>query len=77
MLKIYGYIDPVLFLKDSLDLKREINSNFSLRSWAQSLGMKSHGPLHVMISGQRSIAKKHIPLKIKSDGSKKPYFLFR
>lgn len=66
MLKIYDYLDPSSFLKDALEAKKTLNPNFSLRSWAHSLGMKSHGPLHAMLAGQRSIPKKYIPLFIQS-----------
>jgi len=65
------YLDPAAFLKDALDEKRKNNPNFSLRAWAQRLGMKSHGPLHAMLSSQRNIPKKYIPLLIKSLGLEK------
>lgn len=66
MLAIYEYIDPAEYLTDALEEKKEKNPAFSLRSWAQQLGMKSHGPLHAMLKGQRNIPKKYIPLIIKS-----------
>jgi uncharacterized protein (TIGR02147 family) len=66
MLPIYEYIDPAKYLTDALEDKKEKNPYFSLRSWAQQLGMKSHGPLHAMLKGQRNIPKKYIPLIIKS-----------
>ncbi len=53
-------------MTDALEEKKEKNPYFSLRSWAQTLGMKSHGPLHAMLKGQRNIPKKYIPLIIKS-----------
>lgn len=59
-------MSPSEFLKDALDEKKKRNPSFSLRSWANSLGMKSHGPLHAMLAGQRSIPKKYIPLFIQS-----------
>lgn len=66
MISVFHYLDPATFLADSLEEKRLKNPSFSLRSWAIALGMKSHGPLHAMIKGQRSIPKKYIPLLIKS-----------
>lgn len=68
MLAIYDYLDPASFLKDALEEKKKVNSSFSLRSWALRLGMKSHGPLHAMLSNQRNIPKKYVPLLIKSLG---------
>ena len=66
MLSIFSYTDPASYLRDSLEEKKKANSSFSLRSWAQSLGMKSHGPLHAMLKGDRNIPKKYVPLLIKS-----------
>lgn len=66
MLTIYDYLDPASFLSDAFEIKRKRNANFSLRSWALRLGMKSHGPLHAMLAGQRNIPKKYIPLLVKS-----------
>lgn len=66
MLSIYSYNDPAEYLTDAFEQKREKNPAFSLRSWAMQLGMKSHGPLHAMLKGQRNIPKKYVPLFIKS-----------
>lgn len=59
-------MDPAQYLSDCLEEKKAKNSMFSLRSWAQQLGMKSHGPLHAMLKGQRSIPKKYVPKLISS-----------
>ena len=66
MLSIFSYNDPSKYLTDAFEEKRQKNPAFSLRSWALQLGMKSHGPLHAMLRGQRSIPKKYVPLLIKS-----------
>lgn len=66
MLSIYDFLDPSEFLKEALEEKKKNNSSFSLRSWAYQLGMKSHGPLHAMLNGQRSIPKKYVPLFLRS-----------
>jgi uncharacterized protein (TIGR02147 family) len=66
MLSIYNYQDPAKYLSDAFEQKRLKNPAFSLRSWAMQLGMKSHGPLHAMLKGQRNIPKKYVPLLIKS-----------
>jgi uncharacterized protein (TIGR02147 family) len=66
MLDIYSYLDPAKFLADKLEEKKLNNSSFSLRAWAKQLGMKSHGPLHAILKGQRSIPKNLVPLFIKA-----------
>lgn len=63
---IFNYLDPADFLKDQLALKKTLNSSFSLRSWANQLGMKSHGPLHAILNKQRKIPKKIVPALLKS-----------
>ncbi len=65
-LNIYHYEDAFKYLYDSYVYKKEKNPSFSLRSWARNLGLKSHSPLQLMISGKRSISIKYIPKFIKS-----------
>jgi uncharacterized protein (TIGR02147 family) len=77
MLSIFDYIDPSLYLKDQYTQKKVNNPAFSLRSFALQLGMKSHGPLHAMMKGERNIPKKLVPLLIKSfqlKAKEKKYF---
>ena len=77
MSSIFKYIDISEFLTDALEAKKAANPNFSIRSWAINLGIKSHGSLHAMIKGQRNIPKKHIPHFIKSlglKGQEAPFF---
>jgi uncharacterized protein (TIGR02147 family) len=66
MLPIFDYIEVAKYLTHAFEVKKEINPSFSLRSWALYLGMKSHGPLHSMMKGERAIPKKYVPLLIKS-----------
>jgi uncharacterized protein (TIGR02147 family) len=66
MQTIFEYINPSEYLTNQLEEKKSKNSNFSLRSWAQQMGFKSHGPLHHMLSGRRNIPKKYIPFFIQS-----------
>lgn len=68
MVDIYAYIDPAAYIRDKLEEKKQKNRSFSLRSWARQLGMKSHGPLHAIINGQRGIPKKFVPLFIQHLG---------
>jgi len=64
-INIFEYIDISQYLSDCLKYKKQENTMFSLRAWASRLGMKSHGPLHAMLTGKRKIPKKYIPLLIK------------
>lgn len=66
MLSIFNYIDIAQYLQDTLEEKKKSNPMFSLRSWAMQLDMKSHGPLHAMLKGERNIPKKYIPKLISS-----------
>lgn len=61
MLSIYDYLDPVEFINNRFQSIRAANPNFSLRAWAMRLGMKSHGPLHAILKGQRKIPVKYVP----------------
>lgn len=65
-MNIYSYDDPIEFLKQYFELKKEKNSSFSLRAWAMQLGLKSHSSLHAVLRGQRKIPKELIPSLLKS-----------
>jgi uncharacterized protein (TIGR02147 family) len=58
---IFNYNDPADFLRDHWLLKKKANPQFSIRSWAQLLGIKSHSQLHQMIYGKRQIPLKYVP----------------
>lgn len=64
MLSIFEYIDVAKFLEDALEDKKSRNQSFSIRAWANQLGMKSHGPLYAMMKKKRNIPKKFVPLLI-------------
>jgi uncharacterized protein (TIGR02147 family) len=59
-INIFTYSDPSLFMRDHWLLKKEKNASFSVRAWAQKLGIKSHSQLHQMLYGKRAIPKKYI-----------------
>lgn len=62
MKSIYEYSDPNLFFKDKwIDLKRK-RPELSVRSLANFLHLKSHGPLHQMILGKRKIGQSYVPM---------------
>lgn len=63
---IYQYQHPHQFLKDRWTLKKQKRPELSLRSWSQALGLKSHGLLHQILQGHKSIPKKYLPKLIKS-----------
>ena len=66
MLNIYDYLEPADYLRDHLAQAKGKNPAFSLRAWAQQLGMKSHGPLHAILNKKRNIPKKLVPPLLKS-----------
>jgi len=61
MNNIYDYNKASDFLRDAWDEKQRLSPQLSLRSWAKHLGLESHAPLHLMISGKRNIPKKYVP----------------
>jgi uncharacterized protein (TIGR02147 family) len=65
-MNIYTYTEPEVYLKDMLQMKKRKNPQFSLRAWADLLGMKTHTPLQLMLASKRPIPKKYIPLFGKS-----------
>ena len=59
-LSIYEYENPSLFLRDAWNKKRAFNKNFTLRAWANQLGISSHGSFYQMVLGKRPLPKKYI-----------------
>lgn len=57
---IFDYDSPSLFLKDAWNKKRVFNKNFTLRAWAQQLGISSHGTFYQMVQGKRPLPKKYV-----------------
>lgn len=77
MKEIYKYLEPIEFISDRFEEIKARNSGYSLRAWAKSLGMKSHGPLHAILRKQRKIPKNLvIPLikTLKLDKQEAKYF---
>lgn len=68
MMTITNFQHAHEFLRSALETKQTKNSKFSLRSWAKQMGMSSHAPLNLMLSGKRPIPKKYLPSFIKSLG---------
>ena len=64
----YLYLDVAELLKDKFKIKKDSNPSFSIRAWANQLGLKSHGPLQQILAGKRSLPKKYIPMVSKSLG---------
>lgn len=58
---IYQFNCITDFLKITLQEKQKRNPSYSMRSWAQTLGMKSHGPLQQALAGKRSLPMKYVP----------------
>ncbi len=46
--------------------KKALNSSFSMRSWAKSIGINGHGSLQQILAGSRNLPKKYIPALVKS-----------
>jgi len=59
-LSIYSYESPSVFIKDAWESKRKVNKNFSLRSWAEKLGISSHGTFYQIIKGKRPLPKRYV-----------------
>ncbi|WP_412463114.1 TIGR02147 family protein [Halobacteriovorax sp. RT-2-6] len=57
---IYNYVNASLYLRDTWLKKKELNPNFSIRSWAQKLGITSHSQLHQVLNGKRNLPSKYI-----------------
>ncbi|MAZ50022.1 MAG: hypothetical protein CME65_15780 [Halobacteriovoraceae bacterium] len=70
-------MEPIEFISDRFEEIKARNPGYSLRAWAKSLGMKSHGPLHAILKKQRKIPKNLIiPLikTLKLDKEEAKYF---
>ncbi len=64
----YLYLNVADLLHDKFKAKKRVNPAFSIRAWANQLGLKSHGPLQQILAGKRSLPKKYIPVITKSLG---------
>jgi uncharacterized protein (TIGR02147 family) len=72
---VFNYSNAQQFLRDSFESKRRQNPLFSVRSWAQQMGLKGHSSLVFFMRGQRKIRPNHIPNLLKglrlSEGEEK------
>ena len=65
MLSIFEYREPNEYLRDLWTTKRQKNPQFTIRAWANQMGIKHHAPLHEMVNGKRKIPKSLVPSLIK------------
>lgn len=62
---IYEYDDIATFLKDSFHQRMKDNSNLSLKSLSNKIGLSSSSAFNQMLRGQRPVPAKFIPLFVK------------
>jgi len=65
-INLYKFNETSELLNFKFKQKKLKNSKFSIRAWAQQLGMSSHGPLQQILSGKRTLPKKYLPSIIRS-----------
>jgi uncharacterized protein (TIGR02147 family) len=75
-MSVFSYTDPAPYLSDAFAQKKKKNPSFSIRSWAKSIGLESHTPLNLAMTGKRSLSRKHIPALIESLGLNKKEALY-
>ncbi len=66
MTDTYMYLETNKLLNERFKEKQGKNPSFSIRSWANQMGLASHGGLQQILSGKRTVPKKYIPQIIKS-----------
>lgn len=59
-LDITKYYSASEYLRDCYVLKKQLNSAFSIRAWANKIGLKSHGALQQIINGKRQLPKSYL-----------------
>lgn len=59
-ISIFNYETPAMFLMDAWNKKRAFNKGFTLRAWANQLGISSHGTFYQMVKGMRPLPKKYV-----------------
>ncbi len=60
MKSVYEYNDPNLFFKEKWEYLKLKRPELSVRSLANFLDLKAHGPLHQMLQGKRKIGQSYI-----------------
>ena len=68
MIDLYTHLKTHELLKERYHLKKEKNPSFSVRAWADQMGLNSHGGLQQILAGKRTVPKKYIPRIIQSLG---------
>lgn len=66
MIDIFQYVKTSTILKDRYEDKKRANPSFSIRSWANQMGLKSHGSLQQILADKRTLPKKYVPALSKS-----------
>lgn len=67
-LSIFRYVDPVKFLNDAYSFQSAENPDFTLNTWARSIGLKTSQALTQYLDGNRSIPLRIVPKLAKSLG---------
>ncbi|OFZ12401.1 MAG: hypothetical protein A2Z20_06515 [Bdellovibrionales bacterium RBG_16_40_8] len=67
-LQIYQFQSARDFLRYAWERKKRHNPAFSIRAWAQHLGLKSHGPLQQILARNRAVPKSYLPSLVNSLG---------
>jgi len=62
---VFNYSDPSNYLRDLFEAKQKSNPLFSVRAWAQQMGLKSHSALVFFLKGQRKIRPVHVHTLLK------------
>jgi uncharacterized protein (TIGR02147 family) len=67
-METYQYLNSGKLLKDRFLQKKSKHPSFSIRAWAKSLELSSHGPLQQILAGKRTLPKKYLPALKRSLG---------
>jgi uncharacterized protein (TIGR02147 family) len=65
-METHMYLSTSDLIRDKFKEIKDANPSFSIRSWSQQMGFKSHGSLQQIISSGRAVPKKFVPLIIES-----------
>jgi uncharacterized protein (TIGR02147 family) len=65
-LQIWGYADPIGYLKAYYDLRKQNEQSFSYAVWAEELGLKSRSFLRLVLVGKRNLTEDVAELITKS-----------
>lgn len=65
---MYDYENPRQYLLDALSARQAEDKNFSVRRWAQIMGLKSHSLLVMILQGKRKLRVQHVDFLAKGLG---------